>query len=92
VLDDQLWVGLDAIALLQLHAGRTALAARLAGAADRAFEDHGQMQRQPNEARDRTTLALQLERRLDAAEIENLLRQGRRMSLSEAMRAGFDFA
>ncbi|CAM3951568.1 ATP-binding protein [Roseateles saccharophilus] len=86
-LDEQLWMSLDALALIQLHAGHVALAARLAGVADREFEAHGQMQRQPNEAEDRAALAAGLARRLDADEIERLAREGRRMSLPDAMRA-----
>lgn len=89
-IDDQLWVGLDAIALLHLHAGRTALAARLAGAADREFEAHGQIQRQPNEAEDRATLAAGLGQRLAADEVHRLEQEGRRMGMSEAMRAAFE--
>ncbi|HEY8875913.1 MAG TPA: winged helix-turn-helix domain-containing protein [Roseateles sp.] len=89
-LGEQLWVSLDALALLHLQAGRTALAAQLAGVADREFEAHGQMQRQPNEAEDRAALAAGLAQRLDAAEIERLAQEGRRMSLSDAMRAAFE--
>ncbi len=88
-MDDQLWVSLDALALLHLHAGRTELAAQLAGAADREFEAHGQMQRQPNEAADRATLAAGLAARLSAAGVERLAQEGRRMSLPDAMRAAF---
>lgn len=86
-LDDELWASLDALALLQLQAGNTAVAARLAGVADREYEVHGQMQRQPNEAEDRAVLAARLAGQLDAAEIERLAREGRRMSLPDAMRA-----
>lgn len=86
-LDDQLWVSLDALALLQLQAGRTALAAQLAGVADREFAAHGQLQRQPNEAADRAALAAGLAQHLSATEIGRLEREGRRMSLSDAMRA-----
>ena len=82
-------MGLDAIALLHLHDGHTELAARLAGVADREFEAHGQMQRQPNEAEDRATLSRQLAARLDADAIARLEQEGRRMSLSDAMRAAF---
>lgn len=90
VLDDQLWVGLDALALLHLYDGRTALAAQLAGVADREFEAHGQAQRQPNEAADRAMLAAGLARQLDAADIARMEQEGRRMSLPDAMRAAFD--
>ncbi|MGM9483938.1 ATP-binding protein [Roseateles sp. NT4] len=89
-LGEQLWVSLDALALLHLHAGRTALAARLAGVADREFEAHGQMQRQPNEAVDRAALAEGLAARLSAADIQKLAQEGRRMSLPDAMRAAFE--
>lgn len=91
VLDDQLWVGLDALALLHLHDGRTALAAQLAGVADREFEAHGQMQRQPNEAEDRAMLAAGLAARLSAADVQRLAQEGGRMSLPDAMRAAFEF-
>lgn len=89
-LDDQLWVALDSIALLHLEAGHTALAAQLAGVADREFETHGQMQRQPNEAADRATLAARLAQRLAGDEIDQLEQKGRRMGLSDAMRAAFE--
>jgi len=89
-LGEQLWVSLDALALLQLHAGNTALAARLAGVADREFEAHGQLQRQPNEAVDRAALAAGLAQCLDKAEIARLEQEGRRMSLADAMRAAVD--
>ncbi|MEO6279664.1 winged helix-turn-helix domain-containing protein [Roseateles sp.] len=90
-LDDQLWVSLDALALLHLQDGRIQLAAQLAGTADREFEAHGQMQRQPNEAADRATLAAWLAGQLDPADITRLALEGRRMSLSDAMQAAFDF-
>ncbi|WP_457390892.1 ATP-binding protein [Roseateles sp. P5_E1] len=89
-VDDQLWVSLDALALLHLQAGRTALAAQLAGAADREFEAHGQMQRQPNEAADRAMLAAGLAERFSTEDMERLAQEGRRMKLSDAMRAAFE--
>ncbi len=89
-LGEQLWVNLDALALLHLHDGRTALAAQLAGVADREFELHGQMQRQPNEAVDRAALAAGLSQRLEAAEIARLEQEGRRMSLADAMRSALE--
>ncbi len=89
-LGEQLWVSLDALALLHLHDGRTALAAQLAGVADREFEAHGQMQRQPNEAVDRALLAEGLAARLSAADVQKLAQEGRRMSLPDAMRAAFE--
>lgn len=89
-LDDQLWVALDSIALLHLEAGHTALAAQLAGVADREFETHGQMQRQPNEAADRATLAARLAQRLAVDEIDQLEQKGRRTGLADAMRAAFE--
>ncbi|MCE4554775.1 ATP-binding protein [Roseateles cellulosilyticus] len=88
---DDFWVGLDALALLQLHSGNTPLAARLAGVADREFEAHGQMQRQPNEAEDRAMLEAGLAERLPPQDIERLSREGRRMSLSDAMFTAFRF-
>ncbi|HEY9107007.1 MAG TPA: hypothetical protein VIN58_10040, partial [Roseateles sp.] len=88
---DDLWVGLDSVALLHLHAGNAALAARLAGVADREFEAHGQQQRQPNEAADRAALAAGLARALPAAEVARLENEGRRIGLSDAMRAAFEF-
>ena len=87
---DDLWVGLDSLALLHLHGGNAALAACLAGVADREFEAHGQMQRQPNEAADRAALAAGLALVLPTTEIERLARDGRRMSLADAMRAAFE--
>ena len=89
-LGDQLWVSLDSLALLHLHAGRTELAAQLLGVADREFDAHGQMQRQPNEAEDRAMLAAGLVAQLSAADMERLAQEGRRMSLPDAMRAAFE--
>jgi tetratricopeptide (TPR) repeat protein len=89
-LGDQLWVALDGLALLHLHEGRTELAAQLLGVADREFESHGQMQRQPNEAQDRATLVARLAAQLSAADVARLAQEGRRMSLPDAMRAAFE--
>ena len=91
-LDECGWLSLDALALLHLHDGRTALAARLIGAADREFEAHGQPQRQPNEAKDRAALAAGLAARLPGPELERLRAQGQRMSTSEALAVAFDLA
>ncbi|MBI3348409.1 MAG: winged helix-turn-helix domain-containing protein [Burkholderiales bacterium] len=91
-LEDQLWVSLDALALLHLHAGRAAMAARLAGVADREFEAHGQTQRQPNEAADRAKLAAGLAAHLSSRDVDRLEQEGRRMSLPDAMRAAFELA
>lgn len=84
------WLSLDALALLHLHDGRAAVAARLAGAADREFEAHGQPQRQPNEARDRAALAVGLASSLPGPEVERLRAQGQRMSTIEALVVAFD--
>ena len=84
------WLSLDALALLHLLDGRAAVAARLAGAADREFEAHGQPQRQPNEARDRVALAAGLATNLPAPEIERLRAQGQRMSTVEALLVAFE--
>lgn len=89
-LGEQLWVSLDALALLHLQAGRTTLAAQLAGVADREFEVHGQMQRQTNEAADRALLAEELATRLSPGDVQRLAQEGRRMSLPDAMRAAFE--
>jgi predicted ATPase/DNA-binding winged helix-turn-helix (wHTH) protein len=89
-LDECAWLSLDALALLHLHDGRTLVAARLAGAADREFDAHGQPQRQPNEAKDRAALAAGLASRLSKSEVERLHAQGQRMSASEALAVAFD--
>jgi predicted ATPase/DNA-binding winged helix-turn-helix (wHTH) protein len=88
-IEDHLWIALDALALLHLHDGRAALAAQLAGVADREFDAHGQMQRQPNEAADRAALAAGLARRLGAADIARLEQEGRRMGLPDAITLAF---
>ena len=84
------WLSLDALALLHLHDGRTVVAARLAGAADREFDAHGQPQRQPNEAKDRAALAAGLASRLPGPAVERLHTQGQRMSTTEALAVAFD--
>jgi hypothetical protein len=66
------------------------VAAQLAGASDRAFEAHGQPQRQPNETADRAALDQGLSKSLDAAAVETLKAQGRRMSTAEAVSLAFD--
>jgi tetratricopeptide (TPR) repeat protein len=90
VLDECGWISLDALALLQLQDGRAQAAARLAGAADREFERHGQFQRQPNEAADRATLAAGLAACLAFDDIERLHAEGQRMSTSESLSLAFD--
>jgi predicted ATPase/DNA-binding winged helix-turn-helix (wHTH) protein len=89
-LEDTAWTALDALALLQLHDGRLALAARLAGVADREFVLHGQAQRQPNEAADRAALAHLLAQQLPASEVERLHAEGQRMRLSDAIALAFE--
>jgi tetratricopeptide (TPR) repeat protein len=89
-LHERAWLSMDALALLHLHDGRTVVAALLAGAADRAFDDHRQPQRQPNEARDRAALAAGLAAMLPGPEIERLHEQGRRMGTAEALAVAFD--
>ena len=84
------WISLDTLALLHLHDGRKAVAARLAGAADREMQRHGQPQRQPNEAKDRKALMAGLESTLPETEIERLHEEGQRMSTGEALAVGFD--
>jgi tetratricopeptide (TPR) repeat protein len=91
-LDECGWLSLDALALLHLQDGRAVVAARLAGAADREFEAHGQPQRQPNEAKDRAALAAGLASKLPMSEVERLQAQGRRMTTAEALIAAFDLA
>jgi predicted ATPase/DNA-binding winged helix-turn-helix (wHTH) protein len=90
VLDDCAWVCLDALALLHLHEGRPTVAAQLAGASDRAFEEHGQPQRQPNETKDRAALDQGLIAQFSSAEIERLLVEGRRMNAAQAVALAFD--
>ncbi len=83
------WVALDAMALLHLHDGDPATAARLAGASDRELELHGQPQRQPNEAADRAALDAGLTRALAAEQISLLQAEGRRMRTSESVALAF---
>jgi tetratricopeptide (TPR) repeat protein len=89
-LEESGWWTMDALALLHLHDGRVALAAQLAGAADAAFEAHGQPQRQPNEAKDRAALAAGLALHLPPEEIERLQAEGRRMDPGSAITRAFD--
>jgi hypothetical protein len=90
VLDASAWTSLDTLALLHLHDGHAATAARLAGAADREHELHGQEQRQPNEAADRARLDALLALQLPAAERIRLHAEGRRMSTMESIDLAFD--
>jgi len=89
-LDASAWTSLDALALLHLHDGSAAIAARLAGAADREHELHGQAQRQPNEAADRAKLDALLALQLPAAERTRLHAEGQRMSTMESIDLAFD--
>jgi hypothetical protein len=89
-LEESGWITMDALALLHLHDGRVGLASQLAGAADAAFEAHGQPQRQPNEAKDRAALAAGLARHLPLEEIERLRAEGRRMDPGGAIARAFD--
>jgi hypothetical protein len=89
-LDACAWTSLDTLALLHLHDGHAAIAARLAGAADREHELHGQAQRQPNEAADRAKLDALLALQLPAAERTRLHAQGQRMSTMESIDLAFD--
>jgi tetratricopeptide (TPR) repeat protein len=90
VLDEFAWTYLDGLALLHLRDDRTATATRLVGAADLASEQHGQTQRQPNEAADRAALDAALADVLGPAEITRLQAEGRRMSPSQALALNFD--
>ena len=90
VLEASAWTSLDALALLHLHDGHAAIAARLAGAADREHELHGQAERQPNEAADRSRLDALLVLQLPAAERARLHAQGQRMSTTESIDLAFD--
>gem|GEM_PF-6634584 len=69
---------------------RAAATARLAGAADREHEVHGQTQRQPTEAADRAWLDGLLALQLPAAERTRLHAEGQRMSTMESIDLAFD--
>jgi len=83
--DSGLWCTLDALALLQALRGRHRDAARLAGAADRAYRDRGQHARQPNEAADRARLDALLARQLEPAQRQAWQLEGEALDPAEAM-------
>ncbi len=90
--DTCLWSAMDAPALLHARSGRLALAARLAGASDRAYRDHGQHHRQPNEAADRAALEALLADALPAEERLRLQAEGEGLDIDDAMALAFDSA
>lgn len=83
--DSGMWCVLDALALLHALRGRLRVAARLGGAADRAYREHGQHARQPNEAADRARLEALLSQQLSAAELQAWRGDGERLDAAEAM-------
>lgn len=89
VLDDCSWPHLDTLALLHLHAGRDANAARLAGASEHEYSVHGLAERQHCEARDRTLLVGKLQQRLGVAEFARLHAEGERLSRGDAVELAF---
>lgn len=83
--DSGLWSVLDALALLHALRGRLRVAARLAGAADRAYREHGQHARQPNEAADRARLDALLTDQLSAEQRQTWQAEGELLDAAEAM-------
>lgn len=83
--DSGLWCVLDALALLHALRGRLRVAARLAGAAERAYREHGQHARQPNEAADRARLDALLTDQLSAEQRQAWQAEGKQLDAAEAM-------
>lgn len=89
-IDTCMWCSLDACAWLHARAGGIETAARLLGASDRAYRDHGQSARQPNEAEDRAEAQALVDAALDAATRGRLHAEGEAWSAEEAVVVGFD--
>ncbi|MBO9688483.1 MAG: helix-turn-helix transcriptional regulator [Mitsuaria chitosanitabida] len=88
LFDTCVWTALDTLGRLHLSEGAIETAARLAGASDRAFREHGQARRQPNEARDRAVIDATLAD-LDPARRAVLLEEGGRLDEIAALRLAF---
>jgi tetratricopeptide (TPR) repeat protein len=88
--DSGMWSMLDTFGLLHAMDGRPEAAARLAGASDRAYAEHGQWQRQPNELADRERLDAMLTEGLSLQAIEHLKSQGGQLPLRDAIEIAFD--
>ncbi|GAA0756569.1 helix-turn-helix transcriptional regulator [Ideonella azotifigens] len=87
--DSCMWCTLDAFALLHALDGRTRIAAQLAGAADRAYHDHGQDKRQPNEAADRARLDRVLATQAGETQLSAWRAEGWAMATGDALQLAF---
>jgi tetratricopeptide (TPR) repeat protein len=83
--DSNLWCVFDALGLLHALEGRWRAAAQLAGASDRAYRDHGQHARQPNEQADRDRLDALLAGTLSPDDIRTWRQEGNLMDVNDAM-------
>jgi predicted ATPase/DNA-binding winged helix-turn-helix (wHTH) protein len=89
-VDTQMWCALDAIALLQALGSRWQAAGQLAGAADRAYRDHGQHSRQPNEMADRARLDALLGEHVDEATLARWKAEGEALDRAEVWQLALD--
>lgn len=88
--DNGIWSMLDGFGLLHALEGRPVTGARLAGASDRAYADHGQPQRQPNERADRARLDAVLAEALPPEAEQRCKAEGRALPLSDAVALAFE--
>jgi predicted ATPase len=89
LFDACVWTSLDTLGLLHLKRGQVENAARLAGAADRAFRAHGQDARQPNEAVDQQLLDAGLKAALGEERRQQFREEGERMDDVRALCLAF---